>query len=170
MTTLPPDTRTLTSPVELLRMLGEFGIETLTVTHPPVLTIAESRAVRGDLPGTHCKNLLLQDRRGACFLVVVTEDRRLDLKALAARLGTARLSFADPEVMARLLGVGAGTATPFAVVNDLGSAVRVVLEESLLHEQWLNFHPLVNTMTTAIAPADLLRFLEATGHPPLLIP
>ena len=30
----------------------------------------------------------------------------------------------------------------------------------------LNFHPLVNTMTTSIARDDLIRFLESTGHSP----
>jgi Ala-tRNA(Pro) deacylase len=170
MTDSPFGATSPVSPDELFRLLGELRIETHTVAHPPVLTIAESRAVRGDLPGAPCKNLLLQDRRGACFLVVVSEDRTLDLKALAGRLGTARLSFASPDTMARLLGVGAGTATPFAAINDHDDAVRIVLEQRLLSEQWLNFHPLVNSMTTAIAPADLLRFLDAVGHPPLLLP
>ncbi len=30
----------------------------------------------------------------------------------------------------------------------------------------LNYHPLVNTATTTIARDGLLKFLEATGHPP----
>jgi Ala-tRNA(Pro) deacylase len=33
----------------------------------------------------------------------------------------------------------------------------------------LNFHPLVNTMTTSIAAADLVRFLKATGHEPRVL-
>lgn len=155
---------------ELFAVLRSLGIETQTVAHAPVLTMAESRAVRVELPGTTCKNLLLQDRGGACFLVVAREDRKLDLRRLARALGASRLSFASPETMARLLGVGAGTATPFAVINDHDRAVKVILEQGLLNELWLNFHPLVNSMTTAIAPGDLLRFLDATGHRPLLVP
>jgi Ala-tRNA(Pro) deacylase len=33
----------------------------------------------------------------------------------------------------------------------------------------LNFHPLDNTQTTAIAPDGLLEFLAATGHPPQIL-
>jgi Ala-tRNA(Pro) deacylase len=156
-------------PDDLFRLLAEIGVDTETVHHPPVLTMAESRAVRGDVSGTACKNLLLRDRAGALYLVVAAEDRRLDLKALAAALGATRLSFAAPAELARALGVGAGTATPFAVLNDRGGTIRVVIERALLSAARLGFHPLANTMTTAIAPADLLRFLAATQHPPVLV-
>jgi Ala-tRNA(Pro) deacylase len=33
----------------------------------------------------------------------------------------------------------------------------------------LNYHPLTNAATTAIAAADLLRFLEACGHEPRIL-
>jgi Ala-tRNA(Pro) deacylase len=35
-----------------------------------------------------------------------------------------------------------------------------------MRHETVNCHPLVNTMTTSIARGDLVRFLEATGHPP----
>ena len=155
-------------PDDLFRLLGELGIATTTVTHPPVLTMAESRTVRGAAPGTVCKNLLLRDPGGALFLVVTHEHRRLDLKALAGELGAGRLSFAGHDEMGRVLGIGAGTATPFAAINDRAGTVRIVIERSLMDTPLLCFHPLVNTMTTAIAPADLLLFLAAVDHPPLL--
>jgi Ala-tRNA(Pro) deacylase len=170
MTSPPSGAPAPFSPDELFRALAGLGIATTTVAHPPVLTMAESRAVRGELPGAPCKNLLLRDRAGAFYLVVTRESRRLDLKTLAQHLGCARLSFASSEAMTRVLGISAGTATPFAAVNDPGGAIRIALEQSLLDEPQLCFHPLVNTMTTAIAPADLLRFLDAVAHPPRLFP
>ena len=30
----------------------------------------------------------------------------------------------------------------------------------------VNYHPLVNTMTTSIGRDDLVKFLESTGHQP----
>jgi Ala-tRNA(Pro) deacylase len=33
----------------------------------------------------------------------------------------------------------------------------------------LNFHPLRNDRTTAIAASDLLRFMRDTGHEPLVM-
>jgi Ala-tRNA(Pro) deacylase len=36
----------------------------------------------------------------------------------------------------------------------------------MMTHQVLNYHPLDNTMTTAIARDDLVKFLQATGHEP----
>jgi Ala-tRNA(Pro) deacylase len=44
--------------------------------------------------------------------------------------------------------------------------VQVVLDQAMMAHSLLNYHPLVNTMTTAIARDDLVRFLQATGHEP----
>jgi Ala-tRNA(Pro) deacylase len=67
------------------------------------------------------------------------------------------------------LGVRPGAVTPFAVINDSAREVTMVLDSGLLGEGPVNCHPLVNTMTTALAPEDLLRFLEAEGHPPQML-
>jgi Ala-tRNA(Pro) deacylase len=45
----------------------------------------------------------------------------------------------------------------------------VVLDPALLAADVVNLHPLDNAKTTAIAPTDLLRFLDAESHPPLLL-
>ena len=40
----------------------------------------------------------------------------------------------------------------------------MVLDAAMMAGATLNFHPLVNTMTTSIGRDDLIRFLAATGH------
>ena len=60
--------------------------------------------------------------------------------------------------------------TPFAAINDPAGRVTVVLDAAMMERETLNYHPLRNTMTTSIGRDDLLRFLEATGHPPRLVP
>ena len=154
---------------ELFRRLDALGIETETRTHPPVFTVEESRALRGDLPGAHCKSLFLKDKKGALWLVVALEDRRIDLKALAGLIGAARLSFASPERLAAHLGVAPGSVTPFALINDGPIAVRVVIDAGIAAAARAHFHPLRNDATTAIAPADLLRFIRALGHDPAVV-
>jgi Ala-tRNA(Pro) deacylase len=44
--------------------------------------------------------------------------------------------------------------------------VTVVLDAGMMEHETLNYHPLVNTMTTSIKRADLVKFLEFTGHSP----
>jgi len=154
------------TPEGLFARLEALGIETTTTRHAPVFTVAESQDLRGALPGAHCKSLFLRDRKGQAFLVVCLEDRRLDMKALARLLGAGRLSFGSPERLRAALGVEPGSVTPFAAFNadaETRAALRVVLDAGMMAAGVANFHPLVNTATTAIRPADLLRFLEDCG-------
>lgn len=153
----------------LLARLAALGIATRTVEHPPVFTVEEARRHRGDLPGTHTKSLFLRDKKDAMWLVVCREDRTVDLKALARRLGAKHLSFGSPERLLRHLGVIPGAVSPFAVINDTDRVVKVVLDREVLAKDPVNLHPLDNAKTTAISAADLLRFLEAEGHAPEVI-
>jgi len=158
-----------THPQALLARLEALGIETRTVTHPPVYTVEEAKALRGELPGAHIKNLFLRNKKGAMWLVVCLEDRRIDLKALGTALSAGRFSFGSAGRLMTYLGVRPGAVTPFAAINDTQGAVRVVLDRALLDATCINAHPLVNDMTTAITPGDLIRFLEDTGHPPQIL-
>lgn len=158
------------TPDDLFRRLDALGIHTTTVSHPPVFTVAEAKRHRGHIPGVHTKNLFLRNKKGRMWLVVCHQDRQVDLRWLAGRLGsTSRLSFGSPERLMRYLGVIPGAVNPFAVINDGQRAVTVVVDRAILGDEPLNFHPLDNARTTTINPEDFLRFLEAEGHPPILI-
>ena len=154
----------------LMAYLQGLGIVTTTVNHPPLYTVEDSKALRGDLPGGHCKNLFLRNKKGLMWLVVCPEDRVLDLKDLGDRIGAGRVSFGSPERLMTHLGVLPGAVTPFAVMNDADRRVQVVVDDPLMAESLLNFHPLVNDQTTTIAPADLMKFLIAVDHRPVVMP
>lgn len=155
------------TPDDLFRRLDSLAIATRTISHPPVFTVEESKELRGQLEGGHTKNLFLRNKKGKMWLVTCLEDRDIDLKALDARLESGRLSFASAERLMKYLGVIPGAVTPFALMNDTSGAVRAVLDKAMIEDyDVLNFHPLDNAMTTAIAPHDLVSFLNAVGHPP----
>lgn len=157
------------TPDQLFARLDTLGIPHRTHVHPPVFTVAESVALRGSLPGGHCKSLFLKDRKGGLWLVVALEERRIDLKRLADALGAPRFSFGNADLLYEVLGVAPGSVTPFALANDTAHRVAVVLDKGMLAHDPLNYHPLVNDRTTAIAPGDLLRFIQACGHRPLIV-
>jgi Ala-tRNA(Pro) deacylase len=157
------------SPDELLRRLDALGIPHTTHHHPAVFTVAESTVLRGALPGGHCKSLFLKDRKDGLWLVVLLEHRQLDLKALADRLGAPRFSFGSSALLESTLGVTPGSVTPFALINDRERRVSVVLDAEMLEMDPLNYHPLINTATTAVSPADLLKFIASCGHQPGIV-
>jgi Ala-tRNA(Pro) deacylase len=152
-----------------LQRLEQLGIAHVTTEHAAVFTVDEAKAVRGRLDGAHVKNLFLRNKKGQMWLLTCLEDRQLDLKALAERVGGNRFSFASAERLMKYLGVIPGAVTAFAAVNDPGNKVTVLLDAALMNHDKLNLHPLVNTMTTCISPADLLRFLESIAHVPQIV-
>jgi Ala-tRNA(Pro) deacylase len=157
------------TPEALFARFDALGIAHKTYTHPPVFTVEEAKALRGTLPGGHCKSLFLKDKKAALWLVVALEECRVDLKALADGLAAPRFSFGSAELLYDVLGVRPGSVTPYAAINDRDRQVTVVLQRAMLAHDPLNYHPLENTRTTAIAPGNLVRFLEATGHPPRIL-
>lgn len=154
------------TPDELFAFLDSLGIQTETITHPPLFTVEESRALRGELPGGHTKNLFLKDKKGRLFLVTCDESRSINLKALEKAIGAARVSFGKPELLLEVLGIIPGAVTAFALINDRQDPPRVTfaIDASLLKHDVIHCHPLHNEATTAISPKDLLRFVEACGH------
>ena len=154
----------------LLARLDELGIEIAMHRHPPLHTVEESRALRGTMPGSHIKNLFLRDKKRTQWLVTVPEDADVDLKALRHELGASgNLSFGSAQLLGESLGVKPGSVTPFAVMNDTAGIVTMVLARAVLEAEPVNAHPLHNEATAAIAGGDLLRFLDACQHPPVMI-
>ena len=158
-----------TSPQQLLARLEALDIAYRNHEHVAVSTVEEAKALRGELTGGHIKNLFLRNKKEEMWLVVAEEDKRIDLKALGEKLGAGKLSFGSPDRLLRYLGVLPGAVTPFGIINDKDRQVKVVLDRDLMGFNPVNAHPLVNTMTTALSPQDLVRFLEAEGHKPDLL-
>ncbi|MCG8442704.1 MAG: prolyl-tRNA synthetase associated domain-containing protein [Caulobacterales bacterium] len=154
---------------DLLAFLDTLAIPHRTVDHPPIFTVEEGRAHKLDLPGGHTKNLFLKDKKGALFLISALADTAIRLNRLHKALGSARLSFAAPELLMDSLGVRPGSVTAFALVNDPAGRVTMALDSALLDHDPVNFHPLTNEATTAVAAADLLAFIRATGREPRLV-
>jgi Ala-tRNA(Pro) deacylase len=155
------------TPDDLFAYLASLNIPQQTSWHAAVFTVEEGRALRGEAAGGHTKNLFVRDKKGVPYLVVAQDDTAVELKSLHRLVGASgRFSFGSRELMRELLGVEPGSVTPFGVLNDTGRRVSVVLDRRLMAHDSLHFHPLTNTGTTTIARGDLLKVLEATGHPP----
>jgi Ala-tRNA(Pro) deacylase len=156
-----------TTPDQLFAALDRLGIAHTTVKHPPVFTVDQAARLRGEVAGGHTKNLFLRDKKHELYLVVALEDAGIDLKGLHRLLGaTGRFSFGSSDLLREVWGVEPGAVTPFGAINDTNGRVTVVLDSTMMEHATLNYHPLVNTMTTSIAREDLVKFLESTGHIP----
>jgi Ala-tRNA(Pro) deacylase len=154
----------------LFAVLRELGIETRTVEHEPAYTVEDGRRLHGALlPGVNVKNLFLKDAKDRLWLVSAPWERQINLKALPNLIGSKRLSFGSAPLLMEVLGVGPGAVTPFAPINDTAKRVTVVLDAWMMEQTSLNAHPLVNTATTNVAAADLVKFLRHVHAVPVLV-
>ena len=158
-----------TTPDRLIATLISLDISFTSHTHPPLRTVEDAKAFRGDLYGAHIKNLYLRDRKKRNFLLVAEEDKTIDLRALPGLIGSARLSFGSADRLFEILGVRPGAVSPFTLINDPDHKVQLLLDADLADQPCLFAHPLVNDMTLGVSGADLMRFFNHTGHDPRLL-
>ena len=153
----------------LYALFDEHGISYTHSTHPPLHTVEESKALRGDLPGAHVKNMFLKDKKGQLWLVTCMEYRKIRIRDLEKQVGATKASFGKPELLWDTLGIRPGAVSPFGLINDADRVVRVVLDQQMLEQDPINAHPLHNEATTTVSVADFHRFLQITGHEPVVV-
>ncbi len=158
-----------TSPESLMAHLKALGIEFSLHHHKAVFTVAEADAVDRDIEGTHCRNLFLRDKKKNNFLVVLQNATQVDIKKLQPLIGADKLSFGSADRLWEYLGVRPGSVCPYAIINDTQKQVKIILDQSMMETQRVNYHPLINTMTIGCAPSDLVKFIQSTGHTPHVV-
>lgn len=152
------------TPEDLFAYLDALGIAHTTHQHEAAFTVAESAELKSTMPGGHSKNLFMKDKDDTIVLISAEAHEQLKLNQLHKHIGTRRLSFASAELMQELLGVVPGSVTAFALMNKSAARVRFIVTAELMKHDPVNFHPLVNTATTAISRDDFQTFVESTGR------
>lgn len=153
----------------LYAQLDDLGIAYHTEEHEAVFTVEEGRDIKARLPGGHSKNLFLKDKAGQFVLISALGATPIKLNQLHAHIGTKRLSFGKEDALFTHLGVRPGSVTVFSILNDRDASVRLILDAALFAQDVVWFHPMRNTASTRIKPADLIAFALATGHDPLIL-
>lgn len=154
---------------DLFAFLDAEGVAHATTDHAAVFTVGEGEDIKAAMPGGHTKNLFLKDAKGQLWLISALGETTIDLKRLHPVIGSGRLSFGSPDLMAETLGVTPGSVTAFGLINDSGRRVRFVLDAALAAADPVNFHPLTNTATTAVSQQGFRAFLAALAVTPLIV-
>ncbi len=149
----------------LLAYLDKNEIEARTFEHPPVHSVEESKALRGDIPGLHTKNLFLRDGKKNIFLFTTEEDATVNLKQLSRKIGAkGGLSFGSPDALLEVMGIYPGAVSVLAIINDDRGRVKLVLDKRLTRATVINCHPLSNKRTTSLSQEAFAKFLLTIGR------
>ena len=148
----------------LKRWLAVHNIQYVLHSHPAVFTVPEARDHCGHIPGTHCKNLFLKNKKsGQLYLVTIPHEERLDLNQFRKLIGAPKIRFAGPEDLSEILGISAGAVSPIGLVNDTNNDVIFIIDKKVWNAEEICCHPNVNTETLQIPGSDFQKLIKATG-------
>ena len=149
----------------ILNLLKTWKIPYTRTDHVPLRTVEESKKVQDQFLSTkngggHIKNLYLRDNKKKNILLVLEQDRQIDLKTLHLKLETGRLSFGSADRLMEYLGVRPGAVTPLCMINGAEKGVQLFIDAELKSCKQIYVHPLVNDRTLGIKPTDLMAFFD----------
>ena len=144
---------------ELIEMLKKEKYEIKVHQHDALFTVEDSKKLRGKIDGAHSKNLFLKNKKNKFFLLTCEEADKVDLKRISKSLELGNTSFAKEEYLDQYLKIKPGSVSPFALLNDEGGQVDFYLEQTLYESKFVNFHPLINTLTITIETKRFIEFM-----------
>lgn len=147
--------------IKLKDFLEKNSVEFVLHEHPAVFTCEEADEHCSHIPGIPSKNLFIKERKkDNFFLVVMPADKRMNMKEFGKMIGVKNLTFGKPEEMEELLGLTPGAVSPFGLVNDTESKVKLYLDEDVWNAEIVNFHPNENTATLELNQANFRKYVE----------
>ena len=168
-TTRPTDDR-IPQELAIYDRLEELNISYIRVDHDRADTIEICHEVEKVLKGEICKNLFLCNRQQTQFyLLLMRGDKPFKTKFLSAQLGCSRLSFADEGHMADLLHTVPGSVSALELLFDTEGQIQLVIDQPLMQDEYISAHPGLSRSTIRLTREDLLRFVHATGHEPIVV-
>jgi Ala-tRNA(Pro) deacylase len=58
-----------------------------------------------------------------------------------------------------------GAVNLYSIINDSEKKIEIIVDKRLVEEfEYVGFHPMVNTATTAIHGKNIVKIIELSGH------
>ena len=164
----PADTTSrLPKEIRTYDLLDSLGIAYARADHDTLPTMEACQEV-GNLLGIEiCKNLFLRNtQKTAFYLLILPGRKKFKTAALSKQIGSARLSFAEPEFMEQYLNITPGSVSVFGLMNDPENKVRLLIDKDILkNHPYFGCHPCINTSSLKFSTEDLLnKILPAIHH------
>ena len=157
--------------VRVYDFLDALGISYERVDHEEAMTMEVCAAIDEVLEATICKNLLLCNRQGTAFyLLMLPGNKVFKTSVLSKQIGSSRLSFASSEAMEQFLDITPGSVSVMGLMNDHENRVQLLMDKDILQGEYIGCHPCINTSSLRFRTADLLeKIIPAMGHEPTFV-
>ena len=142
--------------------LQSLNIPYQLIRHPAVVTTEESKQVIHVENCLSCKSLFVKDKKSNnYYMVVLTFDKRANMRGLASYVGCAKFEFATEEVLWQKLKVHRGSVSPYAFLNEEGNTIPLLIDSDVWHGNNVKFHPCDNTATVVVSVDNFKKYLSA---------
>lgn len=152
-------------------LLDSLAVPYSRIDHPEAKTMDACRCIDEILDAVICKNLFLRNQQATRFyLLMMPGDKKFRTKELSKQIGSARLSFAEPEYMETFLHISPGSVSVLGLMNDTENRVQLLIDRDVLNGTYFGCHPNVNTSSLRMKLEDLLeRILPAIHHEAIIV-
>ena len=157
--------------IRVYDFLDSLGIDYQRVDHEEAMTMEVCAAIDEALEATICKNLLLCNRQGTAFyLLMLPGDKVFKTSVLSKQIGSSRLSFASAEAMEQYLDITPGSVSVLGLMNDKENHVQLLMDQDVVKGEYIGCHPCINTSSLKLKTSDLIqRIIPAMGHEPIYV-
>lgn len=163
----PEDTSgRLDKEIRVYDFLDSIDVEYKRIDHQEANTMEACKEIDKALEATVCKNLFLcNTQKTKFYLLMISGDKKFKTKEISSQINSPRLSFATPEYMEKYLDITPGSVSVMGLMNDKDNNVRLLVDEDLLHGEYVGFHPCINTSSLKVKTKDLIeKIIPAMGH------
>ena len=155
---------------KVVEILNGLDIPFEIVEHEPALTTEQTDSFIQGIEGVRTKTMFLTNKKKtAYYLLIMDDQKRLDMDLLKELIGANRVRMASPENLFEKMSLPAGVVSPFGLLNNAEKDIHVYFDKEIMSEKRMSFHPNTNEKTLFLDTVDLLRFLEAIGYEPHII-
>ena len=150
--------------------LNELGITFQIVEHEPALTTEQADRFIEGIEGVRTKTMFLKNKKKRNFYLVIMDDaKRLDMDIFKEIVEEKQIKMASAETLNDKMMLPPGVVSPFGLLNNEDKDIRVYVDQEIVSEERMSFHPNTNEKTIFMNTQDLFTFLKELGYEPHVI-
>ena len=146
---------------KLKSYLDKYGINYIIHKHRAVFSVEESRDLKKDIPGLHCKTLFLKDSNGKFYLIGMPGEKRLDSKKFKQHIRVKKVRFGNSDELKKEVDLIPGSVSIFGAIYIENKNTKLILDKQVWQAGIVGFHPNVNTATLELKHEDLEKFYNS---------
>ena len=130
------------------------------------ITLEEKIKLENILKVKPIKNLIFSTRnKSHIFYFIVFRDSKFDHHAFRDKYSISKIHMVSDIELKDLLNTKSGSVSVIELINDKDNKLEVYIDEAILKEQYIRFHPNENIGTVIISIDDFInKLMPYTNH------